>query len=96
MISSWIVVRRLLKRVALLPEAGKLRSRNLILSAATVKADNSAVRNDRDESDSAELGAEPAGCSVSVGETRWVLQLVSCWLYYRTTACNMRTLNRNY
>ena len=78
-ISSWIVVRRLLKRVALLPEAGKLQSRNLVLSAATVKADNSAVRNDRDELDSAELGAElgaePAGRSVSVGETRWVLRL---------------------
>ena len=62
-------------RVALLPEAGKLQSRYLILSAATVKADNLAVRNDREELDSAELGVELASCSVSVGETRWVLWL---------------------
>ena len=62
-------------RVVLLPEAGKLQSHNLILSAATVKADDSAMRNDREESDSAELGAELADCSVSVGEMCWVLRL---------------------
>ena len=57
-----------LMKAALLPEAGKLCSRNLTVSEVTLRTDNSTLRADGEELD----GAGLAECSVSVGETCWV------------------------
>ena len=93
--SSWIVGRRRSMRVALLSEASRLHSYNLVLSTATVKADDLTVRDDCEESDC----AESAGFSASIGATHWVLQPqvqgILLVIYYRTTACNVHTLNHN-